>query len=295
MANKTNENNTLVALLKNPKDWQTVLNHGIYRIRGSLRYPPLMLTEKRVQYLGFYLPACFGKLKFSVRHYAKVKNISMAPRHECIPNEMFNAKSNDKYYKIDVAEPSALAEPIVSFRGRSHMVLIQTDEQRLLNAIEFNFLYKGSHLEEPMFKALIEHNIFPEREYPVHNRDQTAALLDFAIFCKKGNFAIEMDGRQHQATREAVLSDHRRDNKLKVGKWDVVRYVEEDIAPNAIGKTMQQIGDIVNSLGGLDTEGGLLPANPKMQTQAQLSFFHENHLDLLALRRRVRDKYESGK
>lgn len=295
MANKTNDNNTLVALLKDPKDWQTVLNHGIYRIRGSLRYPPLMLKEKRVQYLGFYLPASFGKQKFSVRHYAKVENISMAPRHECIPNEIPNAKSNDKYYKIDVAEPMALAEPIVSFRGRSHMVLIQTDEQRLLNAKEFNFLYKGSHLEEPMFNALIEHNIFPEREYPVHNRDQSAALLDFAIFCKKGNFAIEMDGRQHQATREAVLSDHSRDNKLKVGKWDVVRYVEEDITPKAIGKTMQQIGDIVNSLGGLDTADGLLPANPKMQTPAQLSFFREDHLDFLALRRRVRDKYESGK
>lgn len=293
MVNKTDENNTLVMLLKEPRDWQTVLNHGIYRIRGSLRYPPSMLTEKRVQYLGFYLPASFGKQKFSVRHYAKVKNISMAPRHKCIPDEMLNAKSNDKYYKIDVEEPLALEEPIVSLRGRSHMVLIQTDEQRLFNAKELNFLYKGSHLEEPMFKALIEHNIFPEREFPVHNRDQTAALLDFAIFCKKGNFAIEMDGRQHQTTREAVLSDHRRDNKLKVGKWDVVRYVEEDIAPNTIEKTMQQIGDIVNSLGGLDTADGLLPANPKTQTQTQLSFFHDDHLDFLALRRRVRDKYEN--
>lgn len=295
MANKTYENNTLVTLLKEPKDWQTVLNYGIYRIRGSLRYPPSMLTEKRVQYLGFYLPSSFGKKKFSVRHYAKVKNISLAPRHECIPNEMLNAKSNHNYYKIDVEEPLALAEPIVSLRGRSHMVLIQTDDQRLLNAKELNFLYKGSHLEEPMFKALMDHNIFPEREFPVHNRDQSAALLDFAIFCKKGNFGIEMDGRQHQATREAVLSDHRRDNKLKVEKWDVVRYVDEDIAPNNIGKTMQQIGDIVNSLGGLDTAGGLLPANPKMQTQAQLSFFHDEHLDVLALSCRVRDKYENGK
>jgi hypothetical protein len=295
MATKTDSNNTLVTLLKEPKDWQTLINHGIYRIRGSLRYPPLMLTEKRVQYLGFYLPASFGKHRYSVRHYAKVKNISTAPRHECIPDEILNAKSNDKYYKIDVAEPLALAEPIVSLRGRSHMVLIQTDEQRLFNVKELNFLYKGSHLEEPMFNALIDNNIFPEREYPVHNRDSTAALLDFAIFCEKGNFAIEMDGRQHQASRDAVLSDHRRDNKLKVGKWDVVRYVEEDIAPNTIGKTMQQIGDIVNSLGGLKTEGGLLPANPKTQTKAQLSFFHDEHLDFLALRRRIRDKYENGK
>jgi Protein of unknown function (DUF559) len=292
MKNNTYTNDTLVTLLKEPKDWQTVLNYGIYRIRGSLRYPPSLLTEKRVQYLGFYLPAAFGKHKYSVRHYAKVKNIKMATRRECVPNETINAKSNDIYYKIDVDEPMTLAEPVVSLRGRSHMVLIQTDEQRLLTAKEFNFLYKGSHLEEPMFKALIDHNIFPEREFPVHNRDNSAALLDFAIFCKNGHFAIEMDGKQHQATREAVLSDHRRDNKLKVGKWDVVRYVEEDIAPDAISKTMQQIGDIVNGLGGLKTEGGLLPDKPKIPEQQQLSFFHDNHLDFLALRRKIRDKYE---
>ena len=129
MATKTNDNNTLVMLLKEPKDWQTVLNHGIYRIRGSLRYPPPMLTEKRVQYLGFYLPASFGKQKFSVRHYAKVKSISMAPRHKCIPDEMQNAKSNDKYYKIDVEEPLTLAEPILSVRGRSDVPVAVLDEK----------------------------------------------------------------------------------------------------------------------------------------------------------------------
>jgi hypothetical protein len=292
MANKKETNDTLVALLKDPKDWKTVLNHGIYRIRGTLRYPPLMLQEKRIKYLGFYLPAAFGKHKFSVRHYAKVKNISMAPRHECVPDEVLNDKSNEKYYKIDLEEPMSLAEPILSLRGRSHMVLIQTDEERLHSATELNFLYKGSHLEEPMFKALLDHNIFPEREFPIHHLDKTGVLLDFAIFCKKGNFAIEMDGKQHQATRDAVLNDHRRDNKLTTAKWEVVRYVEEDIAPDAIGKTMQQIGDIVNRYGGLHTEGGILPAKPKQQTSEQLSFFHDDHLDFLALRRRMRDKYE---
>jgi hypothetical protein len=295
MAIKTDTNNTLVTLLKEPKDWQTVLNHGIYRIRGSLRHPPPMLTEKRVQYLGFYLPAAFGKQKFSVRHYAQVKNIDMAPRHACIPDETRNAKSNDMYWKIDVAEPVALAEPIVSLRGRSYMVLIQTNEQRLLSAKEFNFLYKGSHLEEPMFKALIDYNIFPEREYPVTNNDKTAYFLDFAIFCKKGKFAIEMDGRQHQATRQSVINDHKRDNKLKHSKWNVMRFFEEDIAPDTIGKTMKEIVDYINEFGGLKTEDGLLPANPKVPNPSQLSFFHDEHLDFLALRRRVRDKYESGK
>jgi Protein of unknown function (DUF559) len=292
--NPNTDNNTLVSLLKSPKDWQTVLNHGIYRIRGSLRYPPTILSQKSVEYIGFYLPAAFKEHKFSIRYYAPVKKISMASRRFCVPDEPINAKSNDQYYKIDLDEPRLLAEPIISLRGRSHMVLIPTDEQRLLAAKELNFLYKGSYLEEPMFQALIDNNIYPEREFPVHNRDQTAALLDFAIFCNDGNLAIEMDGSQHQSTREAVLSDHRRDNKLKVGKWDVVRYVKEDIEPKAIGKTMQEISDIIQGMGGLDTHKGLFPAKPKTQSSQQLSLFHDEHLDFLALRRRVRMKYEGG-
>ncbi len=294
MANSSKDNNTLVVLLKEPSDWKIVLQHGIYRIRGSLRYPPPILTEKRVKLIGFYLPANFGKHKFSVRHFAKVRNISMAPRHECLPDETRNFKSEHSYYKIEVEDPQPLEEPIVSLRGRKHMVLISTTEEKLRTAKEFNFLYKGSQLEEQMWQALLEHNIFPEREFPVHTRDENSYLLDFAVFCKKRNFAIEMDGPHHQATRDAVVYDLRRDNQLGIENWEVFRYVPEDIAPKKIERTLHQISEKIASLGGLDTEGGLLPKKPKNEPSQQLALFHEEHLDFLALRRRVKEKYERG-
>lgn len=287
-----NKINTLVALLKEPHDWQIVCNYGIYRIRGSLRYPPDILKNRCVEYLGFYLPAKFGKHKFSVRHYAKVRKISMAPRYKCVPDEPRNSKSNDDYYKFDLEEPILLQEPIVSYRGRSHMVLIPTTEERLLDAKELNFLYMGSPLEETMWQSLLEHNIFPEREYPVHTRDANSYLLDFAIFCKDRPFAIETDGAQHHATPDAVRNDHRRDNQLSIEKWEVLRYAAEDIAASSIERTIGQISEKIEGLGGLKTYSGLFPAKPIKPDSTQLGLFHEAHLDFLALRRRVLEKYE---
>ena len=287
-----NKTNTLVALLKEPHDWQIVNSYGIYRIRGSMRFPPDILKNRCVEYLGFYLPAKFGKNKFSVRHYAKVRKISMAPRYECIPDEPRNSKSDDDYYKFDLEEPIQLKEPIVSYRGRSHMVLIPTTAERLLDAKELNFLYMGSHLEETMWESLLEHNIFPEREYPVHTRDANAYLLDFAVFCRAGQFAIETDGSQHHESRSAVLKDNQRDNQLSVEKWEVLRYAAEDVAPSKINRTLIQITEKIEGLGGLKTYDGLFPAKPLTPASTQLGLFHEAHLDYLALRRRVLEKYE---
>ncbi len=292
MASPSDNNTVLVALLKDPKDWHIVLEHGIYRIRGSLRYPPPMLTEKRVKLVAFYLPSKFKAYKFSVRHYAIVKNITMAPRLACLPDEPRNAKSNDLYYKFDLEEPLRLNEPIVSLRGRAHMVLIPTTENLFFNAQEFNFLYHSTKLEEKMWKALLDRNIFPEREYPVHTRDDSAYRLDFAVFCKNGRFGIEVDGPHHEASRKAVVDDKRRDNKLSVEKWDVRRYVPEDLEIGTLPGTLQQIEHKIKSLEGLDTVGGLLPARPKSDISGQLPLFHEAHLDFLELRRRVREKYE---
>jgi len=289
-----NQMNVLVALLKEPHDWQIVCNYGIYRTRGSLRYPPPILTNKRVEIMGFYLPSKFGKHKFSVRHYAKVRRISMAPRHECVPDEPRNNLSDSPYYKIELEPPKQLNEPIVSYRGRSHMVLIPTTEERFFDAKELNFLYQGSRLEEKMWDALLRHNIFPEREYPVHTRDVNSYLLDFAIFCKDGRFAVETDGSQHHTKRDAVLYDNQRDNQLSIEKWEVLRYASEDIAPSKIEHTIGQITDKIDGLGGLDTHGGLFPANPIKSSSSQLALFHEAHLDFLALRRHVLEKYERG-
>lgn len=285
----SDNNEVLIALLKRPEDWRIIEKYGIYRIRGTLRHPPPIMRENRVRWLGFYLPAAFGQHKFSIRHYAQVKKMNSAHRYECIPDEPRNSKSDDIYYKFEIGEPQRLEEPIVCLRHRSYMVLIPTTEQKFFHpkVPEINFCYNTSRLEEKMWAALLEKNIYPERQYAIKTKGDDYYILDFAIFCEKDSFFIEVDGPHHEK-REAVSYDKWRDNKLSVAGWDGLRFRAEDLEPERISVVMEQIEDKIYKLDGQKSEEGILP---KLPPKPNL-LFPEEHLSFLELRRRIKERWE---
>jgi|GEM_PF-515322 len=293
------DNNTvLIALLRQPIDWERVGTYGIYRVRGNLRHPPAIMKENRVRTLAFYLPAAFGKHKYSIQHFAKVKKMKMAPRYECVPDEPRNNRSNDIYYKFEIEKPQLLKEPIYCLRARRYMVLIPTTEEKFFSAPEINFCYNTSRLEENYWKAMLDQNIYPERQYAVKTKEKTFYILDFAIFCRNGRFAIEVDGPHHEANREAVIYDKRRDNQLSVEDWDGFRFVPEDLKPDRIEKTLTQINDKISTLKGLETAGGILPSSPRLTAQQKSSMqptlFEDEHLSFLELRRRIKERFDGS-
>lgn len=297
----TQSKDTLIVYLKEPKDWHIVEKYGIYRIRHYIKHPPEILKNRNVKYIAFYLPSRFGERKYSIRHYAKVRQVSIAPRYKCCPEEMRNSKSNVKYYKIDIEEPQLLEEPIYHFRAarkklsRREMILFSTNQERLFTAKEFNFLFQGSDLEEKMFKSLLANNIFPEREWPVKINNKTHYRLDFAVFCKDGNFYIEVDGQQH-LEKDHVIADIKRTNNTTVEGWQALRYYRKDLEASKMPETLGQIKKEIKRLNGLDTENGLLPAAPLGETNStQLSMFSQQHLDFLALRKRIKMRFENTK
>jgi very-short-patch-repair endonuclease len=274
----SDKNEVLIALLRRPQDWRIVEKYGIYRVRGTLRHPPPIMEENRVKWLGFYLPAAFGQHKFSIRHYVEVRKMSHARRYECVPDEPRNPKSDDIYYKFDVSEPQLLEEPIVCLRHRKYMVLIPTTEQKFFSpkVPEINFCYNTSRLEEKMWDALLERNIYPERQYAVKTKDDEHCILDFAIFCNKDSFFIEVDGPHHEE-KNVVRGDKWRDNKLSVVGWDGFRYTPKDLEPDRINQVMEQIEDKVQKLDGQESANGILPKlppNPNLLfPEEHLSFF----------------------
>lgn len=295
----TPPDDTLIVYLKEPSDWQIVKKYGIYRIRHYIKHPPTILANGAVKYIAFYLPSKFGKKKYSIRHYAAVRKVSVAPRYQCVPDETRNAKSQQKYYKIDVEEPQELKEPIFHFRAarkklsRREMILFPTLKEKLETAQEFNFLFRGSYLEERMWKLLIKNNILPEREWPV-KIDKNHYYLDFAIFCKDGYFSIEVDGQQH-LEKQHVIADVQRMNNTNTHKWKTYRFYKKDLEGQAISRTLDAIRAEIKNMNGLDSEGGLLPTMPLgAQNTAQLSMFSAQHLDFLALRGRVKEKFENN-
>ena len=289
----SDDNSVLIALLKSPEDWRIIEKYGIYRIRGTLRHPPPIMKENRVQIIGFYLPKSLGLKKYSIQHWVEVKKMSFAPRYECVPDEPKNPKSNDTYYKFDIGKPQQLEEPIACIRPRKYMVLIPTTEQKFFHPKlpEINFCYNTSKLEEKMWEALLGRNIYPERQYAVKTKGEDYYILDFAIFCKKDSFFIEVDGPHHEV-REAVQGDKRRDNKLSVAGWDGLRFSATDLDSGRIKESLQQIEDKVLKLEGQKSEGGILPTLPP-DNQPQL-LFPEEHLSFLELRRRIKDRWERG-
>lgn len=292
------QNDTLIVYLKHPNDWKIIEKYGVYRIRGWIKNPPKILENKSVSTIAFYLPSIFGKKKYSIRHYAKVNKISIAPRYECCPDEPRNKRSESKYYKIEVKTPQRLAEPIFHFRAakkrlsRREMILFPTTFEKLSTAKEFNFLFNGSSLEEKMWKALLENGIYPEREWPVKIDRARHYYLDFAIFCQEGYFCIEIDG-QHHLEKEQVMYDNARTNHTNVKGWKTYRFYAKDLTAKTISETINQVTEAVQERYGLDTEGGLFPdAVPSISSSPQLSMFSDAHLDFLDLRKRVKEKFE---
>jgi very-short-patch-repair endonuclease len=291
-------NDTLVVYLKHPNDWKIVQQYGIYRIRSWIKHPPEILENRSVEKIAFYLPSIFGKKKYSIRHYADVRKISIAPRHQCCPDEPRNKKSDWDYYKIEIETPQELKEPIFHFRAakkkmsRREMILFPTDFERLETALEFNFLFNNSHLEAQMWKTLLDHNIYPEREWPVKIDKNQHYYLDFAVFCNDGYFCIEVDGKQH-LEKQQVLYDNHRTNNTNLQGWKTFRFYEKDLQPSTIQDTIEKIRTAIKRRHGLDNSGGLFPTAVKnLSKTSQLSLFLDEQIDFLNLRKLVKERFE---
>ncbi len=124
-----------------------------------------------------------------------------------------------------------------------------TTYEKFITAEEINHLYIESSLEERMYKWMREVNIATERQYYL-KIDGHGFVLDFAIFCRHGNFNVECDGDQFHTSPGDVAKDKRRDNLLQSQGWVVYRYHEKDIFDKS-GFVINQVREAVNLYRGL--------------------------------------------
>ena len=71
---------------------------------------------------------------------------------------------------------------------------------------------------------MLDMRIVFEREYGVRVNKERNYLLDFAVFCKKGQIDVECDGDQYHMGYDNVIYDKTRNNELESDKWKVLRY-----------------------------------------------------------------------
>jgi len=250
-----NRGELLVAIINNQHDFNLAHDHHWYRIPVSSaekllkeRWPP--------QWLAFYQTKIFGQEAHAVTYYAKVTEIRKVPRQQLFPDEQPNPKSRKWYYQLFFSPLQALPKPIYSRRFR-RIVFIPTTVAKFFNAVEINDLYDESPLEDKLWSELKHLRIQAERQELVEIDDRYY-ILDFAVYCAKGNIDIETDGDTYHANSEKSAKDNIRNNNLEAAGWKVLRFTTFQIQEQMTEYCIRNITNTINRLGGVE-EGGIIP------------------------------------
>ena len=244
----TKRGEVLVAIMNDKRALALLQEQLWYRIpveSAPKRWPP--------QWLAFYQTKVFGDEAYAVRYYGRVAEIERVPRRELFPHEFPNPKSDRMYYRLRLDSFERLPQPIVSRRWR-RIVFIATTWQKFSIAVEINDLYDESPLEDRLWAELKRERINAERQWDLKLND-ARYLLDFAVFCQKGQIDIETDGDSWHTQRKRIAADNLRDNTLQTHGWEVLRFNTQVIRESAAQRCLPKITKMINRLGGLADEG----------------------------------------
>ncbi|MBN1620521.1 DUF559 domain-containing protein [candidate division WOR-3 bacterium] len=246
---KSNRNaKLLVAILKNPEDFNIAKNVHWYRIPVD-KADKLLSKIWPPEWIAFYHPLNSGDKAFSVRFCARVKRIEKAKRWQLFPHEKFSTSSDKEYYQIRLGDLVKLPVPIVSKKLR-RIVFIQTTLKKLFEAREINDLFHGTKIEEKLWSKLKEKGIPAERQEIVKTSKQRF-ILDFSIYCRKGKIDVETDGDFWHHNPSSAKHDNERNNSLSSKGWHILRFTSGQIETNNCNKPVEIIFDTIDFLGGL--------------------------------------------
>lgn len=259
----------LVALVKDKNDHAILHEQRWYRI--PVDKAPVVVRNRAVRYVGFYLPSVFGKdQRWKVHHYGKVRQVSEVSRQELFPEEPSGSRKADtRYYKIEMEALLPLEHPIVSTKGH-RLLFVPTTEQKFFHARNVNHLFNASPLEDILFDHLERLSIPSERQWLIEMKKRKYCL-DFAIFCKNKPINIECDGDGFHLAPDQVKYDKMRNNELTSQGWSVLRF-HTDLILHGMEGVIEKIADTINQNGGLKGKGYLnIPRPPK---NGQLNLFN---------------------
>jgi len=247
LAGDSERGEALVAILKERRDFEILVNEGWYRIpvqKVPRRWPP--------RWLAFYQPKTFADQAYAVRYFGPVRRIAELPRRMLLPAEPAHPNADSLYYRIELEQLDELPKPIPSQRLR-RIVFIPTTYRKLKLAEEINDLFDDSPLEDRLWEELKERRISAERQWEEKVRSRLY-YLDFALFCNDGKIDIETDGDTWHAERERIRTDNDRNNDLTAARWHVLRFNGQEIREAAGTHCISRITELIGRLGGLKEE-----------------------------------------
>jgi very-short-patch-repair endonuclease len=260
-------NDVLVAIMNNKKDFATLHNEHWYRI--PVKSAPKNIKNQTAKTIAFYQTATFKDDKWRIEWYGQIKRQTVVTRQELFPDEPLQSEKSDKiYYKIEIEDLKQLDKPIPCRLPRA-ITFIETTEHKFFNATEINHLFNESPLEDKFFDKLTEKRIPNERQWELRF-NKKYRRLDFAVFCKVHNIALECDGDTYHDTPDQVHKDKHNDNELKSIGWSVMRFTSAAINER-LEESMKLLSLAINKQGGLKI---VKEETPKfVRTNNQLGLF----------------------
>ena len=266
----------LVAILKEESDLTILLEQKWYRIpvaKKPKRWPP--------QWLAFYQGKQFGRDAYAINYYGRAGTIDIVGRRELFPDEPPNEKSDRRYYRVQLESVERLPRPIYSNRPR-RIVFIPTTWEKFGSATEINDLFDDSRLEDTLWEELRRQDVDAERQWGVEVR-QALYQPDFAVFCKQGKIAIEVDGDLWHHDPERAPRDNKRSNALASIGWHVLRFSSRELREAMHKDCTPSIKHTIDFLGGLSRDG-YVPRKHYRRAKAgpvQLPLFEDSEEDNL--------------
>jgi hypothetical protein len=148
MMEATLHKNTLIGMVREKRDVTIARAEHWYRI--PVKSAPEMVKSGTLTTLALYQTKAFGEDKYTARWWGDVEHISIKKRVELLPKEAHHPRAEEPYYRIQLRKPlQELPKPIVSPIPRRNPFILTTRE-RLRDAKDFNDLFCGSPLEEPL-------------------------------------------------------------------------------------------------------------------------------------------------
>lgn len=233
MKGKKKKVEVLVAVLKSKDDLRILLHEKWYRI------PIAFLPKRKFTHIAFYQPITgFGKAGKRIFYYARVAKREVKKRIELLPKERAHPRAEDDYLKCSFRKIEKLEKPIHNIIPR-RVSFGFTSLKTLRSARDILQLYGVPPTEQIIAQRLKQLNIpFTSQHrisYSSFHKGGGASSrrrifrLDLAVFCKRGNLAVECDNRKAHSGKLQKVKDKQKDDALKRLGWRVLRLTEEDI------------------------------------------------------------------
>lgn len=185
-----------------------------------------------------------------IRSYAPVLHIDQLSREQLFPGMPGGTRAGRMYYRFSLGRVRE-REPIQLERPRRHP-FIPTTLGKFERASSVNDLFDDSPDEDVLWDALKSESIPAQRQWPEMVR-QRRFFIDFAVFCRHGGLAVEVDGKHHHSPEKAVRDDDRA-GLLATRGWQV-HHIPTVRIREALHEELDRLKRVINAKGGLKADG----------------------------------------